>query len=73
MTINKFVDIYKQEDSLTLTSNEPLTIGSTAVRLFCKENKEKLKESGIIKIISKLKTERIEILEPEKLLGEINK
>jgi hypothetical protein len=40
MTINKFVDIYKQEDSLTLTSNEPLTIGSTAVRLFCKENKK---------------------------------
>lgn len=63
MTVNKFIETYTEPSLL----GEPLHIGTTALRNYIKEHKEKLKEENIVVLIKKISTLRIDIKDPESL------
>lgn len=71
MTIKEFVDNYSQKEN-TLDLVPVLTIGTTSVRNFCKENESTLTKDSIIEVVKKMKSERIVITNPEELLKRIN-
>jgi hypothetical protein len=63
MTIKNFVLKYTGEN----VKDKKISIGQTSLRGFIKINKRVLEEYKIVKIIKKLKSEQVIILEPMRL------
>lgn len=63
MTVNKFVESYKEKTLL----GEPLEIGTTSLRNYINKNKDEMEKEGLVKFSKKLKTVSINIIDPDGL------
>lgn len=63
MTVNKFVETYKEKTLL----GEPLEIGTTSLRNYINANKDDMEKEGLVKFSKKLKTVSVKIINPEGL------
>lgn len=63
MTIYQFLEKYSEGNLI----KEPISISSTSLRNYLRENKEELVEKNIVKFIKKMSSTRIEILDSEAL------
>lgn len=68
MKINAFVETYSKDTLL----GEPLSIGTTALRNYIKENKSELESEKLVKVTKKLSSLSIEIVNPEGLYKKIS-
>lgn len=68
MTVNKFVEEYTKENLI----DEPLNIGSTALRNWIKENRADLEKENLVKFKKKLNSLSIDIIDPEGLYKKIS-
>jgi len=67
MTINKFIETYTK-DSLV---QEPLSIGTTALRNYIKEHRTILETEKLVKFTKKLQSVSIKIIDSEGLYKKI--
>lgn len=67
MKINAFVENYSKPNLL----GEPISIGTTALRNYIKQNKSELETEHLVKFTKKLTSESIEIINPEGLYKRI--
>lgn len=63
MTVNKFVETYKEKTLM----GEPLEIGTTSLRNYINANKDEMEKEGLVKFSKKLKTISIKIINPDGL------
>jgi hypothetical protein len=68
MTVNKFIEEYAKDNLV----HEPLSIGSTALRNWIKENKADLEKENIVKFKKKLNSLSIDIVDSEGLYKRIS-
>ncbi len=68
MTVNKFVEEYTKENLI----DEPLSIGSTALRNWIKENRTELEKENLVKFKKKLNSLGIDIIDSEGLYKKIS-
>lgn len=63
MTVNNFIT----------TNKDKVTIGTTAIRTYIKENKSELEKEGIVKFTKKPNSLCIDIIKEDELISKINK
>lgn len=68
MKISEFVKIYSEKNLV----GKPLSIGTTALRNYIKENKDLLEAESLVKITKKLTSLSIEIVDSEGLYNKIS-
>ena len=69
MKINTFIEEYSKE---TLVIAEPVSIGTTALRNYIKENRVELESEKIIKFTKKLNSLSIDIVDADGLYKKIS-
>jgi len=67
MTINNFIEHYTQENLV----GEAISIGTTALRNYIKENRVELEDEKLVKCKKKLSSMSIDITNPEGLYKKI--
>ena len=67
MKINAFVETYSENNLL----GDPLSIGTTALRNYIKENRSDLEKEKLVKYTKKLSSLSVEIIDPEGLYKKI--
>jgi len=68
MTIQKFIEQYTKPNLVS----EPLSIGTTALRNWIKENRNTLENENLVKFTKKIASLNIDIINPEGLYNKLS-